>query len=106
MKAWFRWLWQWIKHIYNEYKPKPRIKPIKPTKPLPKAPRKFYIPEEYTLEVIQLYDKMRNGKGHCAVEKYNLWKKIQEVIPDLPEGRWTIDLNDATRMVIREILED
>jgi len=102
MKAWLSWLWQWIKYLYDEYKPKPRIRPIKPTKPPSRALLEFAVPPEHTLEVLTLYDKLRNTKGSAVVERHKMWKKIQEVIPDIPTGTWTVDVSSATRVVIRE----
>lgn len=105
MRAWLSWLWQWIKYVYAEYKPKPRVGPSKPTKPGSRTPREYVVPKQHTLEILRLFDNLRNAKGSANVEKHLLWKRIQEVLPPLPSGSWNIDASSVTCVIIKESIE-
>lgn len=97
--------------MYSEYKPKPRVKPVKPPRPPnpPKpglrVPREYVVPKQHTLEILRLFDNFRNAKGSAHVEKHLMWKRIQEVLPQIPTGSWQIDTSNITQVVIKEVIE-
>lgn len=106
MRAWLGWLWQYLKWLYVEYKPKPRVRPDRPPsppKPGPRVLREYVIPKEYTLQILRLFDNFRDAKGSAHVEKHLMWKRIQEILP-IPSGSWQIDASNVTQVVIKEVM--
>lgn len=56
---------------------------------------KFFIPEENRMEIYEIWDRYINeisGKQ----EKFALWAKLQEVLPDLDitDGDWSINASN------------
>ena len=91
MKEWWDWL-MW--YLFERKRKSARI------------PREFRVPKEYTLQVLELLDKFKTCKETGCVERFHLWNKVTEAIPDLPTGSWVINTDDATTVVIKEIIKD
>ena len=64
-----------------------------------KIERRYKIPDEYVLEVLELSDKERTEGG---VGRYRLWKRLEEIYPAVKNGCWTLDSSHATNIYLVE----
>lgn len=60
----------------------------------------FVIPEDKTKEFIRLLDM--NSRRPSRITKYDLWKFVEDILPDTKEGQWHYWFDSATKVLIRE----
>lgn len=69
-----------------------------PAEPKERVDRRYRIPDEYALEVLELLDKKRKRGGE--VDRYRLWKRLEKICPPVKEGSWDLNTNHATRIYL------
>lgn len=69
-----------------------------PAEPKEQVERRYRIPDEYVPEVLELADKSSKGGGR--VDRYRLWKLLQEIYPPSREGSWKLDTSNATNIYL------
>ena len=69
-----------------------------PAEPKEQVERRYRIPDEYVPEVLELLDKKRKRGGE--VDRYRLWKRLEEIYPPLKEGSWELNTSHATNIYL------
>jgi hypothetical protein len=64
--------------------------------------RRIYIPDEHMEQVVVLV--VANEKESSRLTRYRLWKFIEEIIPEIKDGQWTLNADSAVRYFIEEQL--
>ena len=70
-----------------------------PAEPKEQVERRYKIPDEYVPEVLELSDKART---EGRVDRYRLWKRLEEIHPAVKNGYWLLDTSHATNIYLVE----
>lgn len=68
-----------------------------PAEPREQVDRRYRVPDEYAVEVLELSDKLR---VEGASGRYRLWKRLEEIYPAVKAGDWTLDTSHATSIYL------
>lgn len=67
-----------------------------------RKPRVLELPEDKRFELLRLIDEFDDNKSDKKKRRYKLWKYIAECLPEVKEGAWNINTEDATNPKIVE----
>ena len=70
-----------------------------PAEPREQVERRYSVPDEYAVEVLELSDKSR---VEGASGRYRLWKRLEEICPAVKNGEWILDTSRATNIYLVE----
>lgn len=70
----------------------------------PPKPRKLTIPADQTRRICKLLDTYQSIEYGDHTARFDLWSTIAEIFPEVREGRWTIQSDDALKITIIERL--
>lgn len=64
-----------------------------PAEPKERVERRYRIPDEYLIEVLELAEASKNDN---LVARYALWTRLNEIYPPTREGQWKLNTSMAT----------
>jgi len=76
-------------------------KKVKAPKP---KPRILVFSEVQTGEIAELCDAVGKPNNRSA-GRYNLWKRITEIFPEVDKGVWVLNQNNPVRYTVEEKLK-
>lgn len=65
----------------------------------PTTIKTLFIPEDEITNVLPLMDALNDHKS--LTNQYNLWKKVEDLLPETIDGDWNISLK-GTKIIVRQ----